>query len=105
MDEHKLAMGSYELARKDMGLAEPLDLEGVDQPLDRLHEFLTKRIQYLLDHDFGHLINAMYRVDIPENQVKEVLEMAEPGQIAAQLASVVISREQSKVLSRAKYAR
>ncbi len=62
------------------------------------------QIQYLIDHDFGRLINAMYRIDVQEMHVKEILEKSDPGKIAANLALRVIEREKSKVITRMRYS-
>ncbi|GAB4245908.1 MAG: hypothetical protein Tsb0034_24610 [Ekhidna sp.] len=103
MDEVTLAKESYQLVRKDLGLEEEIQFEGFDNAFDRLLIFLTKQINELLDHDFNRLLNALYRIDIPENQVKCLLESTPPNEIAAALAAAVIEREKQKVLTRLKY--
>lgn len=100
----KLASGSYDLIQKDLGIADELDFDPGEDPFGQLHAFLTPRIQHLLDHDFGYLINAMYRIDISEEVLKEILEHSKPGQIASDIAERVIAREKMKMETRMMYS-
>lgn len=104
MDEISLARESMLLIAKDLGLSETLDIEKANDPFEELHSFLTRQIQYLLDHDFSRLLNAMYRIDISEKKFKQTLELAEPGKIASALSYVVIEREKAKIITREKYS-
>ena len=104
INEMKLASGSYDLIQKDLGIADELDFGTGEDPFGQLHAFLTPRIQYLLDHDFGYLINAMYRIDISEEVLKEILELSKPGNIASDIAERVIIREKMKMKTRMKYS-
>ena len=92
---------SYELIRKDLGLEEEWGFEDSNNTFDRLEEFLTHQIKYLLDHDFGRLLNALYRVDISEGTLKQIL--AHNDHVARDLARAVIAREKQKVLTRLKH--
>jgi len=103
MEEIQLAAGSLNLIKKDLGLENDFDLSDED-PFAQLHDFLTKQVQYLLDHDFGRLLNAMYRIDISEQRVKEILNLAEPPEIASKLADAIILREKQKMITRLKYS-
>lgn len=60
---------------------------------DTISKVLAERIKILLDEDFESLVNAMYRMDIPENHFHEALTLQTPDEIANALAEVVIQRE------------
>jgi hypothetical protein len=101
MNDHELASKSYQLIKQDFGLEEDFDSE-VDSPVDRLEQLLTKVIVHLLDKDFSRLLNALYRIDVDEKKVKEILALSVPDQMANELAKVIIAREQEKVKWREK---
>lgn len=100
----ELAEKSLQLISKDLGLTETPDLQRSEDPFLLLEQFLTRQIQYLLDHDFGYLLNALYRIDILEEKVKEILELSPPEEIAETLAKNVIKREKEKVAARIWYS-
>jgi len=103
MDEITLARESLQLVRKDLGLEEDMSLEGITDPFDRLHGWLEKRISYLLDHDFPTLLNALYRIDIPEEQLKQILALSSPTALASALTTAILHREMQKVETRRIY--
>lgn len=103
MDEVTLVRQSYQLVRKDFGLEEDFDFEEGQNGFDRLEDFLTKQVNYLLDHDLNKLLNALYRIDIPEYQVKQLLHYSDQGAIAKNMARAIIDREKQKVITRQKY--
>ncbi len=93
------------IINKDLGLDAgellPEITEGGDELLEK---HLTQIIQYLLDKDFGRLLNAMYRIDIPEDDFKQILETAAPNQLANTIAKRVIQRAHQKLIMRKKYS-
>ena len=103
MDEFTLAKHSLQLAKKDLGLEDNINLEGTEDPFERLIEFLEKRIKYMLNSDFSGLLNALYRIDIPENQVRDLLEFTEPQSLAKALTLAILEREKQKVITRQQY--
>jgi hypothetical protein len=105
LSELKLAEESVQLIEKDFGLEERQIVIGSDDASEELHRQLTRIVQYLLDKDFNRLLNAMYRIDIPEQQVKNILNIGKPDQLASDLADAIIQREKQKVITRFKYSR
>jgi len=103
MDEITLAQESFLLVRKDLGLQDDLSLEGAIDPFDRLQHFLEKRIRNMIDHDFSGLLNALYRVDISEHQLRHLLALTPPEQLAHAITQAVLQREKQKVETRRKY--
>jgi hypothetical protein len=103
MDEFTLAQQSLQLVRKDLGFKEDISLEDHPDPFEPLLVFLEKRIKHMLDVDFASLLNAMYRIDIPEDQVKVLLELTKPQDLAKAIATAIIEREKQKAITRQKY--
>ena len=62
---------------------------------------LAKLIRHLLDNDFERLINGLYRIDVSEEKVKQALSAS--GDIAEEIATLIIKREMQKVETRRKY--
>lgn len=103
MDEQVIWEGSYELIRKDLQLEESFQSSG-EVGFEALHVFLTRRVQELLNHDFAHLLNALYRIDIPQNRVEEILNCSAPEMLASELSRAIIEREKQKMITRLKYS-
>ncbi|MFK7951829.1 MAG: hypothetical protein AB8B73_03210 [Ekhidna sp.] len=103
MNEVTLVNRSYQLIRKDLGLEEKLEIGEGNSTFDWLVMYLEKQINYLLDHDFNRLINSMYRIDIPDHRVNELLHSSKQGELALNIAKAIVEREKQKVLTRMNY--
>ena len=103
MDEVTLAKSSYQLVLKDLGLEDDISFEGSENAFGRLEEWLTVRINHLLDHDFNGLLNALYRIDVSEKALKELMLEPDQSEIARELAKAIIERQKQKVITRLKY--
>ena len=102
MSENELAL-TTQLIVKDFSL-EDTDLpEGISQ-IDELKAALKKIVSYLLDKDMSRLLMALYRIDVSETKVKQVLAVAEPEKIADSITDLIIARELQKVETRIKYS-
>lgn len=103
MDEVTLAKESYQLVRKDFGLEETTEIAGADIAFDWLEEYLTKQVNYMLDHDFNYLLNALYRIDIPEERIQELLQIKDHSFVGRSIAQAIIEREKQKIITREQY--
>ncbi|MDH5610529.1 MAG: hypothetical protein OEY56_13710 [Cyclobacteriaceae bacterium] len=103
MNEKDQVQSSAQLIQKDLGLEAEFDLGSV-VTVDRLEMELTRVVRYLLDHDFNRLLNALYRIDVGEGTVKQILELALPEEVAPGLARAILTREMQKVALRQKYS-
>ncbi|ELR70392.1 hypothetical protein C900_03746 [Fulvivirga imtechensis AK7] len=90
------------LIQKDLSLDHESLPESVAST-DDLKNALVPVINYLLNKDLNRLLNALYRIDISEKKVKEVLTIAHPENMAPQLAELIVQREMQKVITRNKY--
>lgn len=103
MDEVTLASESYQLILKDFGLEEDTEIEEANIAFDWLENYLTKQVNYLLDHDFSRLLNALYRIDISESRTKELLQLSDADDISRNIARAIIEREMQKVKTRKQF--
>ena len=86
------------LANKDFNL----DLSSTEvTTAEDFQLILAKLIRHLLDNDFERLINGLYRIDVSEEKVKQALSAS--GDIAEEIATLIIKREMQKVETRRKY--
>lgn len=83
---------------------EPLHeaLSNTGHQLSELKKLLTKQIAFLLDRQFERLLQAMYRIDINEQEFRAVLTGEAP--VAEALAELVLQRELKKVETRRLYS-
>lgn len=79
-------------------------LSGVfDLPAARQESFmknLSEAINYLIQHDFNRLVQILYRMDISESRLKEMLGMHAGHDAGLIIAELVVEREREKILSR-----
>lgn len=84
------------------GILDVQPLENVpDLSLEALKSIVSKQVLYLLERDIERLMQAMYRIDVPEHSFKAALTSEDP---AGHLAELVLQRELMKVQTRRWYA-
>ncbi|MEM9897429.1 MAG: hypothetical protein AAF789_13770 [Bacteroidota bacterium] len=103
MDEVTLVHESYQLIKKDFGLEGQFEFKNEDSDADRLLNYLTECVNEFIDHDLNSLLNILYRIDIPEIIVKDLLQNSEQGKISRNIAVAIIEREKQKVITRRQY--
>ena len=64
-------------------------------------DLLTTAVQNLIDSDFERFLNALYRIDVDEQKVKEAF--AQESNVAKAIAELIIQRELQKITTREKY--
>ncbi|HMF72919.1 MAG TPA: hypothetical protein VK616_15680 [Flavitalea sp.] len=65
-----------------------------------LHDNLSKAINRLILQDFNFLINALYRLDISEKKVKDVLKTTSNHDAGDLIAGLIIERQLEKLRAR-----
>ena len=71
--------------------------------MDELEQQLTDHINLLINTDFEKLIYYLYRIDVNETKMKQLLQQ-QGGENAAQLiARLIIDRQLQKIKSRAEH--
>ena len=62
-----------------------------------MKEQLTVYINHLLLHDFNKLVQILYRVDVDEKKLKELLQQGKDTDAAVIIADLLIQRQEEKV--------
>ncbi len=57
----------------------------------------TEYIQSLINHHFEQLIFLLYRIDVSETNIKQLLEQADYTKAANNIAKAIIARQQEKL--------
>lgn len=70
-----------------------------------LIRLVAEEVQYLIDHNLDKLWNLLYRIDVPEKKVKEVIATMPYASHAAKIAELIVTRQEEKVETRKKYKR
>ncbi len=71
--------------------------------LTELKEQLTQYINHLINTDFEKLIFCLYRIDVHEARMKQLLQAQEGENAAALIAQLIIDRQLQKIKSRAAF--
>jgi len=70
---------------------------------EQIKEALTNVLIYLLLNNIERLWGILYRIDVNEQQVKDLFNLQNPKAIAPALADLIIERQLQKIASRKKY--
>jgi hypothetical protein len=103
MDRQDWVEATWMQAQKSLNLETGESIDWGEDPVEALRNYLKQQVLYLLNHDFQALIQALYRMDIREDRVREILEMAPTDEIAQRLAEEILCSEKQKVLTRRQY--
>lgn len=95
----KLIKVSTAIINKDLGLDDKNSLDLRLNTRELLKEHLEKILTYLVDNEQDKLIQAMYRIDINEQDFVSALQNMD----IAKIADLIIERELQKALTREKY--
>jgi hypothetical protein len=84
-------------------IKEQLEKEaGIALPEDWKQTFIAY-INHLADTDLEKLLYLLYRIDVNENKIKQLLEGKSGNDAGALIAQAIIERQLEKVESRKKY--
>ena len=92
---------SASLIDKDFGL-EPTDDNDLTE--NELLKRIQEVVQHLLDKDFNRLLNILYRIDIQEQDVKQILSTTAPDDMSHALSKKILEREYQKAETRLRYS-
>ena len=70
-----------------------------------LIRLVAEEIQYLIDHNLDKLWSLLYRIDVSEKKVKEVIATMPYSSHAIKIAELIVMRQEEKVQTRKKYKR
>jgi hypothetical protein len=72
---------------------------------DELRQQLVLHINHLLLNDFNRLVLVLYRVDVSEKKLKELLQVNPQTDAAIIIADLLIERQQQKIKSKESFRR
>jgi hypothetical protein len=93
VETHKVLIHKWQLAL-------PENITDESHLHDTLLHALKVRVLYLLEHNYTKLMNALYRLDVPEHESAAALSLQKPEPIAEALSEVILKRELQKMYSR-----
>lgn len=67
-------------------------------------EWLAAYIRPLLDKDFNQLINILYRIDVPEQKVADMLNTHPDKDAGYMIASLILERTLQKIRTRQQFS-
>ena len=77
------------------------DLElGPQGSTEELEDRLASRLNRLIDADFNALVSILYRVDVSETKLKELLSIAAGVDAGRIMARLIIERQLQKIITR-----
>jgi Asp-tRNA(Asn)/Glu-tRNA(Gln) amidotransferase B subunit len=68
--------------------------------LNELKQKLSLHINHLINHDFEKLVSLLYRIDINESKLKQLLQQKQGADAAGTIADLIIERQLQKIKSR-----
>ena len=75
-----------------------------ENPKDFMRE-LAEAINHLVENDFFRLVQILYRLDISESRLKEMLAEHTDRDAGCTIAALIVEREAQKKLSREQFKR
>lgn len=69
---------------------------------EELKQKLAIHINHLINHDFEKLVSLLYRIDVNENKIRQLLKQKEGENAAGLIADLIIERQLQKIESRKK---
>ena len=70
---------------------------------EELHSALANYLNQLITSDFSRLISLLYRLDISENKLKELLAHQEQASAGDIIAAMIIERQLQKIESKRRF--
>jgi hypothetical protein len=112
MPEEPIATQALQLLSKHFELPEGVSIELTSQEQgsreearSQLIKVLTPVVSRMLDQSFEQLIHILYRIDLSESKVVELLEKSTPDKLATLLTEAIVDRQLEKAKWREKYRR
>ncbi|SEW09048.1 hypothetical protein SAMN05428988_1943 [Chitinophaga sp. YR573] len=72
---------------------------------EQLEELLAQRLEELISHNFQQFVLLLYKIDVAENKVREVLESDITPDAYRKIAALLIQRQQQKIISRKEFTK
>jgi hypothetical protein len=80
---------------EDAALALPAQIN-----YEELEKILAEKLEAMISEDFQQFVLLLYKVDVSEYKVREVLEQDLSPDVYRKIAALLIDRQQQKIISR-----
>jgi hypothetical protein len=80
-----------------------LDVESPSPDKNEIKQQLVNCINYLLTHDFARLVQTLYRVDVNEKKLKQLLQEQPDTDAALLIAEMLIQRQEEKTKTKGSF--
>jgi hypothetical protein len=87
----------------DLNTAYGLDLQEVPT-VETLEALLAERINDMINKDFNVLIQLLYRVDVSESKLRQLLQENTTTDASRTIAGLILERQWQKIITRRKYS-
>jgi hypothetical protein len=72
---------------------------------DQLEALLAQRLEELISQNFQQFVLLLYKIDVAENKVREVMESDISPDAYRKIAALLIQRQQQKIISRKEFTK
>lgn len=101
MKEEEIYPSLIEKLHKDFSL-EKESLPALDN-LELIRNHLITKVKELMSRDYDRFLNSLYRIDVNEKKVREILHSKDRTTIPEQLADLIIDRQMMRVRTQLLY--
>ena len=101
MNENELYPSLIEKLHKDLSLPENSLPVINDLSLIRMH--LIDKVKEMMSNDYERFLNSLYRIDVNEKKVSEILHSKDRTVIPERLADLIIDRQMMRIRTQILY--
>ncbi|MHB9041008.1 MAG: hypothetical protein ACYC4T_10195 [Melioribacteraceae bacterium] len=101
MNEQELYPSLVEKLHKDFSLTD--NSLPVVNNLPLIREHLIKKVTELISRDYDRFLNNLYRIDVNEKKVSQILHLKDRTTISEKLADLIIERQLLRVKTQMLY--
>ena len=95
--------GSYGLHLREGPGADELTADGLT--VDALEAAMAEKINAMITGDFSGLIRILYRIDVSESRLRQLLQENKATDAGRLIAQLILERLWQKILTRREYSR
>jgi hypothetical protein len=87
-------------------LKKDLQIELADKiSLEEVKKKLAAHINHLINHDFEKMVSLLYRIDVNENKLKNMLHENKNEDTGKLIAEMIIERQVQKIKTRSEFSK
>lgn len=98
-DEQENLREAQEALQKEYGLLSPVTV------FSEWRQQLIAQVNHLIQADFNRLISSLYRLDVSETKIKNLLQQNPGADAAVIITDLIIERQLQKIKSRRQFSR